>query len=75
MFPKATEHIPEMIVADPDARRRRHAYVTDDGSVYFDVESFPGYGKLSGNSVEKLQPGHRDLEAAPGKRHHADFSL
>jgi cysteinyl-tRNA synthetase len=75
VYPKATEHIPEMIALTQTLIDRGHAYVTDDGSVYFDVRSFPGYGRLSGNSVEELQPGHRDLETAPGKRHHADFSL
>jgi cysteinyl-tRNA synthetase len=75
VYPKATEHIPEMLELTRSLIERGHAYVTDDGSVYFDVRSFPGYGRLSGNSLDKLKPGHRDLEVAPGKRHHADFSL
>jgi cysteinyl-tRNA synthetase len=54
---------------------RGHAYQAPGGNVYFDVRSFPAYGRLSGNTLDKLQPGHRDLETAPGKRHHADFAL
>ena len=41
---------------------RGHAYVVDSGSVYYDVTSFPGYGKLSGNTLDNLREGHRDLE-------------
>src|SRR5207244_145449 len=47
----------------------------DTGSVYYDVKSFDDYGKLSGNTLDKLRPGHRDLETDPNKRHHADFAL
>src|SRR5207244_9164972 len=52
-----------------------HAYESG-GTVYFAVESFPGYGKLSGNSLDELRAGHRfegGIDTA--KRHHADFAL
>ena len=39
------------------------------------MTSFPDYGKLSGNTLENLKAGHRDLEADPRKRHEADFAL
>ena len=52
-----------------------HAYVVDNGSVYYDVTSFEGYGKLSGNTLENLREGHRDLETDPRKRNPADFAL
>ena len=52
-----------------------HAYVVDNGSVYYDVTTFEGYGKLSGNTLENLREGHRDLETDPRKRHPADFAL
>jgi cysteinyl-tRNA synthetase len=74
-YPKATEHIPEMIELTQTLIDRGHAYVVDSGNVYFDVSSFPGYGKLSGNTLEHLREGHRDLETDPSKRHHADFAL
>jgi cysteinyl-tRNA synthetase len=74
-YPKATEHIPEMIELTQRLIDRGHAYVVDSGSVYFDVTSFPGYGKLSGNTLDKLRAGHRDLETDSRKRHEADFSL
>ncbi len=73
--PKATEHVPEMIALTETLVENDHAYVVDSGSVYFDVTSFPGYGRLSGNTLDNLREGHRDLETDPRKRHAADFAL
>jgi cysteinyl-tRNA synthetase len=74
-YPKATEHIPEMLQLTQQLIDRGHAYEVD-GSVYFDVESFPGYGTLSGNTLDKLRSGTRDdLEIDANKRHPADFAL
>jgi cysteinyl-tRNA synthetase len=75
VLPKATDHIPEMIELTQTLIDRGHAYVADSGSVYYDVASFPGYGRLSGNTLDKLRAGHRDLETDPAKRHPADFAL
>jgi cysteinyl-tRNA synthetase len=74
VYPKATEHIPEMVSMTKTLVGSSHAYEVE-GNVYFDVRSFPGYGRLSGNTLDRLQPGHRQLEADPNKRHHADFAL
>jgi cysteinyl-tRNA synthetase len=74
VYPKATEHIQEMLELTRTLLDKGHAYEVD-GNVYFDVRSFAGYGRLSGNTLEKLRPGHRQLEADPNKRHHADFAL
>ena len=75
LYPKATDHIPEMIELTQRLIERDHAYAVDSGSVYFDVTSFPGYGRLSGNTLDKLRAGHRDLETDDAKRHEADFAL
>jgi cysteinyl-tRNA synthetase len=75
LYPKATEHIPEMIALTQTLLEKGHAYAVDSGSVYYDVTSFPGYGKLSGNTLDNLREGHRDLETDPSKRHGADFAL
>ncbi len=75
LYPKATEHIVEMLDLTETLVDRGHAYVVDNGSVYYDVTSFPGYGKLSGNTLENLREGHRDLETDPRKRNAADFAL
>ena len=74
-YPKATEHIQEMVDLTATLIDAGHAYVVDNGSVYYDVASFAGYGKLSGNTLDNLREGHRDLETDPQKRHPADFAL
>jgi cysteinyl-tRNA synthetase len=75
LYPKATDHIDEMIGIIEDLLGRGHAYEVE-GNVYFDVRSFADYGRLSGNTLERLKAGHRqELEVDPRKRHHADFAL
>jgi cysteinyl-tRNA synthetase len=75
LYPAATEHIPEMIELTERLIQSGHAYEVD-GTVYYDVRSFPEYGKLSGNTLDKLRAGHRqDLEVDPNKRHPEDFAL
>jgi cysteinyl-tRNA synthetase len=74
-YPRATAHIQEMIDLTAILIDKGHAYVVDNGSVYYDVASFDGYGKLSGNTLDNLREGHRDLETDPQKRHPADFAL
>jgi cysteinyl-tRNA synthetase len=74
-YPKATDHIGEMVDLTQRLVKNGHAYEVG-GNVYYDVQSFPEYGKLSGNTLDKLRAGHRqDLEVDPNKRHHADFAL
>jgi cysteinyl-tRNA synthetase len=74
-YPKATDHIPEMLELIGELIDRGLAYEVD-GNVYFDVHRFPGYGRLSGNTLDRLRAGHRqDLEADPNKRHPEDFAL
>ena len=75
--PKATDHIPEMLAMTGQLVERGLAYETD-GNVYYDVDSFPAYGKLSGNTVESLQAGASgrvQLETAEDKRAPEDFAL
>lgn len=74
-YPRATDHIEEMLELTARLIERGHAYEVG-GSVYFDVHSFPAYGALSGNTLEKLRAGHRqELEIDPNKRHPEDFAL
>ena len=71
--PRASGHIPEQIALIERLIEAGHAYVVN-GSVYFDVSSWPTYGKLSGRRVEDLMVGAR-VEINPEKRHPADFAL
>src|SRR5688572_15312015 len=59
-YPRATSYIAEMIEIIAKLVERGHAYVAD-GGVYFDVQSFPAYGRLSGNTLDQLQSGHRSV--------------
>ena len=71
--PKATDHVPEMIGHIERLIAARHAYVVD-GDVYFEVRSFPPYGKLSGKNLEELLVGAR-VEVDERKRDPRDFAL
>ncbi len=72
-YPRATEHIPEMVAMVRALIDKGHAYQVGE-NVYFDVHSFEPYGRLSGNRVEDLEAGAR-LELNEEKRHPADFAL
>ncbi|HAF50277.1 MAG: Cysteine--tRNA ligase [Synergistales bacterium 54_24] len=73
IYPRATHYIPQIIKLVERLIERGHAYVVD-GDVYFDVLSFPGYGRLSKQSLEELLSGAR-VEIDPKKRHPLDFAL
>jgi cysteinyl-tRNA synthetase len=74
VFPRATDHIPEMVTLAEELEDLGHAYTSDAGNVYYAVGSFPGYGRLSGNSLDDLRAGHRG-EVEADKRDPADFAL
>jgi cysteinyl-tRNA synthetase len=71
--PRAGGHIPEQIENARLLIEKGHAYEAN-GSVYFDVGSFPEYGKLAGRNVQEMAAGAR-VEVNPEKRHPADFAL
>ncbi|MGI6451101.1 MAG: cysteine--tRNA ligase [Desulfitobacteriia bacterium] len=73
VHPKATEHIPEMIEIIKKLEEKGLAY-NEDGDVYFAVAKFPGYGKLSGRSLEDMQAGAR-VDIDERKRNPMDFAL
>jgi cysteinyl-tRNA synthetase len=73
-YPRASAYVPEMIDLVERLVAKGHAYEVD-GNVYFAVESFPAYGRLSRNSLDQLRAGHRQEGVDPRKRHHADFTL
>lgn len=72
--PRATLHISEIIELVQRLIAKGHAYVADDGDVLFSVESFPQYGRLSGQDLEQLQAGAR-VEVDQHKRNPMDFVL
>jgi len=72
-FPHATDYVPRMVELIARLIGRGHAYESG-GNVYYDIASFPGYGRLSGNTTEKLLAGTKG-EPDPRKRSPLDFSL
>lgn len=62
--PQATKEIEGMIDMIKDLIDKGHAYVSNDGTVYFRVKSFPEYGKLSHKNIDELQSGLRELKVS-----------
>ena len=76
VHPKATEHIAEIIALVQRLVDNGHAYPGKSGDVYYRVSAFPGYGKLSGQSVEDREMGASErLDVETDKENPADFVL
>jgi len=73
VYPRATEHIPEILALIQRLIDSGHAYAAG-GDVYFDVRSYPAYGSLSGRKVDDLRSGVR-IEVGEAKRDPLDFTL
>ena len=73
VYPRATEHIPEMIALIKKLIAQEFAYNVG-GNVYYEVAKFKNYGQLSGNPLENLLAGAR-IEVNKEKRHPIDFAL
>ena len=71
--PRCSEHVPQMIGYIADLISKDRAYTASDG-VYYDVARQPGYGKLTGRSLDDLQESSR-VNPASGLRSAADFCL
>lgn len=72
-YPRATQFVPQMQKLIAELLTKGHAYQASSG-VYFDVQSFPAYGALSGNTINQIAAGHR-VAVRSEKRHPADFAL
>jgi len=72
IYPKVSEHIEDIIKAIEKLVKEGYAYETKTG-VYFSIEKFPDYGKLSNQTLEELKK-HR-IEPDETKRNEADFAL
>ena len=72
--PRATEYVPQMIDLIERLEEKGLAYQADNGDVNYAVRKFPGYGKLSGKSLDDLRAGER-VEVDRGKHDPLDFVL
>ncbi|MGH7663666.1 MAG: cysteine--tRNA ligase [Gemmatimonadaceae bacterium] len=74
-YPKATEHIGEMVALVEQLVARGLAYVADDRSVYFAIDRFPGYGRLSRLDARSIRVGARVAQDDYSKENAQDFAL
>ncbi|WP_323144396.1 cysteine--tRNA ligase [Massilia phyllosphaerae] len=72
--PRATEYVPHMLSIIEKLEEKELAYRGEDGDVNYAVRNFPGYGKLSGKSLDDLRAGER-VDVNTGKRDPLDFVL
>jgi cysteinyl-tRNA synthetase len=72
--PRATEYVPQMLAMISTLEDKGLAYHADNGDVNYAVRKFPGYGKLSGKSLDDLRAGER-VAVADGKTDPLDFVL
>jgi cysteinyl-tRNA synthetase len=72
--PRATEYVPEMLSIIKTLEQKGLAYQASNGDVNYAVRKFPGYGKLSGKSLDELRAGER-VAVQDGKEDPLDFVL
>jgi cysteinyl-tRNA synthetase len=75
LYPKATDHIPEMIAIVKRLVDRGLAYKAEDGSVYFAIDKFKDYGKLSRLDRREVKAGARVIQDDYSKENAQDFAL
>lgn len=75
VYPAATDHIPEMIMLVESLIEKGVAYKSEDGSVYFNVRAFPGYGKLAHIDFDNQRTGARCASDEYDKENVGDFAL
>ena len=75
IYPTATESIPKMISMIERLLEKGFAYREDDGSVYFNISSFPNYGKLTQINISAQRTGDRVMEDEYDKDAPQDFAL
>jgi|SRR3989338_2672944 len=75
IYPRATEHINEMIDIIKKLSKNKIAYKSEEGSVYYDISKFNGYGKLSHAKITSLKEGARVKQDSYEKDEAKDFAL
>ena len=75
IFPRATEHIKDMVKAIKKLINNKFAYKGADGSIYYSISKFKDYGKLSHTKLKKLKAGARVKQDEYTKEAASDFAL
>src|SRR4030067_2448376 len=74
-YPRATEHIPEMVTLVKTLISKGYAYKGEDGSTYYAINKFENYGKLSKIKIQELKAGARVKVDEYAKEEAQDFAL
>jgi len=74
-YPKATDHVPEMVALITKLMEKGYAYKGEDGSTYYEISKFKNYGKLANIKVENLKLGARVKVDEYAKEQAQDFAL
>ncbi len=74
-YPRATQHIDDMVELVKRLLRAGYAYRGEDGSIYYDVSKFPDYGRLSGTRPDQMKAGARIRADEYTKEEATDFAL
>ncbi len=75
IYPRATDHIPEMVKIIKTLMEKGYAYKGEDGSIYYNITRFPQYGKLSHLHLQELKAGARVKQDEYTKEQAQDFAL
>lgn len=74
-YPRATDHIPEIIKQVKTLIKKGNAYLIKNDGWYFDLKTFPEYGKLSGRTMGMADDAVSRVDESAGKRNKGDFCL
>ncbi len=74
-YKNATDHIPEVIKQVQTLLDKGNAYVIENDGIYFDLSTFPDYGKLSGRTAEMADDAVSRIDDSDKKRNRGDFAL
>lgn len=75
VMPRATEHVDEMVKLVEILKEKGYGYTVEDGSIYYDISKFKGYGKLSKMKLKDLKAGARVKVDEYAKDQASDFAL
>jgi len=75
MYARATNYIPEIVAQVKTLIHKKHAYLIGGDGYYFDLATFPDYGKLSRRTVSQAEDAVSRIDASDKKRNRGDFAL
>ncbi len=75
VYPRATDHVAEMVALIKALMDKGYAYRGEDGSIYYAINKFPDYGKLSKVKTNELKAGARVSQDEYAKEEAQDFAL